>query len=85
MFIKTTILSVAIAICFLANQAKAEEVKIDAWPDDVPCGAIAKGSDGWWYLNATIIQGPITRSGLKFKDSVETRFWDRKCGAAPKR
>jgi hypothetical protein len=74
-------LMIAAALCSIVwSVAQAEELKINKWPDDVPCDAIRKNPDGsYTQIKDIVLPGNKRISGNILKDSGETRLWDQKC------
>ncbi len=80
---RSSAITAFVAICLIASTARAD-IKVTRWPDDVPCDAIRKNTDGSWALTTAVIQGPITRkSGEAFRESRIVRYWDGKCARKP--
>jgi hypothetical protein len=76
-------LLLASALCLgsaVWSAAPAEEIRIDSWPDDVPCDAIRKNHDGsYTQLKDIVVGGAIQTAGSLLKNKIDRRVWDRKC------
>ena len=73
---------IAVALLVTAMGARADETRVKAWPDAVPCSALEHKSDGSWAL-ADVVIGP---DGTRHypnpdRDSRDNRFFGQKCGA----
>ena len=74
------VLLIGLVLTFVALSAQAEEITIRKWPDDVPCNALRKNSDGSYVLVKDILYGPVRmEAGNSFEKSGDTHFWDQKC------
>ena len=59
--------------------AQAEELRIDKWPDDVPCDALRKNPDGSYTLVKDIRLSGNVYSNMRSKNTADTHLWDQKC------
>jgi len=79
---KITMGAVVVLLAGLPARGYAGEIQINNWPQDVPCDALRKNPDESWTQTKTIVlRGNITLSANTFKNTGETRIWDRKCRA----
>lgn len=77
--------SVAAAF-FLATFSAAAQapINVETWPDDVPCNVLKKNPDGSYEVTVPITRFYVTHTGMKYKNTRETRYWDRKCKGTTK-
>jgi hypothetical protein len=57
-------------------------IAVEVWPDDVPCGILQKNPDGSIETTAPILRFFAVHNHMKFRNTRETAYWDRKCGFA---
>ena len=63
-----------------SGASRSEEIRINNWPQDIPCDAIKKNEDGSYSQVKDLLMGGGRLSGNTFSnDSREARLWDRKC------
>lgn len=56
-----------------------EPIDVKVWPDDVPCSILRKNPDGSIETTAPIRRFFSVHPHMKYKNTRETRYWDRKC------
>jgi len=78
---RSRIASGVIASILLVGSATAAQtpIVIEKWPDDVPCNVLKKYPDGTYEITVPYTLYYTTHTGLKMKNTRETRYWDVKC------
>lgn len=56
-----------------------EPVRINKWPDDVPCDVIHRNPDGSWVQTKSVLRGATIIGGNTLRNTPETVVWDKKC------
>jgi hypothetical protein len=64
--------------------AQAQAINVEKWPDDVPCNVLKKDPDGSYEITVPITRFFVTHTGMKYKNTRETLYWDQKCKSATK-
>jgi hypothetical protein len=54
-------------------------IKVERWPEDVPCRALKKYPDGTWEITVPYILYYTLHRNTKFKGVGVTAYWERKC------
>jgi len=72
-----------VCVLAIAGTARAQEIKINKWPDDVPCDALKKNPDGSWTLTKVIIVGNARIENVTTGSGRDVQIWDQKCGNNP--
>ena len=61
--------------------ARADEpIDVQVWPNDVPCSILQKNPDGSIETTAPIRRFFSVHPHMKYRNTRETAYWDRKCG-----
>ncbi len=66
-----------------STPARGEEIRVNKWPDDVPCDAVKKNPDGSYTQLKPIMMGSMPMPAKTYKNTPETRAWDQKCAGKP--
>ena len=71
---------VVVALALESGAMRAEGIKINKWPADVPCDAIKRNPDGSYTQQKDLMMGtmPMTKKTYD-KGTAEARAWDQKC------
>jgi hypothetical protein len=82
-------LIIASVLCLgsaISAAAQAQEIRVNNWPDDVPCDALRKNPDGsYTQIKDVVVGGIIQTAGSIRKNRSERRLWDRKCAGRGRR
>lgn len=74
---------VLLSTLVIPGSSGGEEIRINSWPQDIPCDAIKKNEDGSYSQVKDLQLGGGRVSGNSFlKDSSEAHLLDRKCAAS---
>jgi len=78
-----SVMVIALGIALAGPAARGEQpIDVQVWPDDVPCGILQKNPDGSIETTAPIRRFFAVHAHMKFHNTRETSYWDRKCGFA---
>jgi hypothetical protein len=75
---------VALFVAAWSVTAQAQAINVEKWPDDVPCDALRKNPDGSYDVTKPITRFFVTHTGMTYKNTRETKYWDQKCKGATK-
>jgi len=60
---------------------RAEDIKVNRWPADVPCDAVKRNADGSYAQLKDLMMGTMPMPKKTYgKDTAEARAWEQKCG-----
>jgi len=75
---------VAVFVAAWSVTAQAQAINVEKWPDDVPCDALRKNPDGSYDVTKPITRFFVTHTGMTYKNTRETKYWDQECKGATK-
>ena len=75
---------VAVFVAAWSVAAQAQAINVEKWPDDVPCDALRKNPDGSYNVTKPITRFFVTHTGMTYKKTRETKYWDQKCKCVTK-
>jgi len=66
--------------------ARADDLQVNKWPDDVPCSALTNNNDGTYTLQQNVVFGSDDQAytitaGNVFSTTDEYKVWADKCGS----
>jgi hypothetical protein len=75
---------VVVALALESSAMRAEDIKVNKWPADVPCDAVKRNPDGSYTQQKDLMMGTMPMPKKTYnKDTAEVRAWDQKCGRKP--
>ena len=54
-------------------------VRIDHWPNDVPCSSLQHDPDGFWDVKDAIFVGSVVIAQQKLRNTPETKAFEQRC------
>jgi len=54
-------------------------IKIEQWPEDVPCRVLRRHPDGTWEITVPYTLYETLQRGTKIKGLKVTEYWELKC------
>jgi hypothetical protein len=70
-----------VALALESSAMRAEDIKVNKWPADVPCDAVTRNADGSYTQQKDLMMGTMPMPKKTYgKDTPEARAWDHKCG-----
>jgi hypothetical protein len=77
-------LGTAFFLAAFSVAAQPPAINVETWPDDVPCNVLKKNPDSSCEITVPITRFFVTHTGMKYKNTRETRYWDQKCKGTTK-
>jgi hypothetical protein len=72
---------VVVALALECSAMRAEDIKVNKWPVDVPCDVVKRNADGSYTQQKDLMMGTMPMPKKTYnKDMAEARAWDQKCG-----
>ena len=76
------VMIVVVALALESSAMRAEDIKVNKWPADVPCDAVKRNPDGSYAQQKELMMGTMAMPKKTYgKDTAEARAWDQKCCA----
>jgi len=72
----------ATALLLTSGGVRTEDIKVNKWPDEVPCDTVKRNADGSYTQLKDLRMGTMPMPKKSYsKDTPEALAWDRKCKA----
>ena len=69
---------IVVALALESGAMRAEDIKVNKWPTDVPCEALKRNPDGSYTQQKDLMMGTMPMPKKTYgKDTAEARAWDQ--------